>query len=282
LDWQLKQLCFAHKEGSYATQHDRQAMLELIGKELREAGYKKMTPSSLKPKHVEFLVKTWKGNELSPGTIKNRLSAVRWWAAKVGKPAIIPRTNKELGVDERGRVATESKGKALSDVMLKKVSNEYVSASLRLQEAFGLRKEESIKIFPNASKRGVLCITKSKGGRARTLEIRTNKQKAALDNAQRVAGGGALIPPSLNYVEQLNIFKGVTSAAGICNVHGFRHFYAQERYKSIMGSEASINGGAKRSEMSPNDKTLSDAARMLISQELGHGRIDVIAAYLGS
>jgi hypothetical protein len=166
--------------------------------------------------------------------------------------------------------------------MLKKVSNEYVSASLRLQEAFGLRKEESIKIFPNASKRGVLCITKSKGGRARTLEIRTNKQKAALDNAQRVAGGGALIPPSLNYVEQLNIFKGVTSAAGICNVHGFRHFYAQERYKSIMGSEASINGGAKRSEMSPNDKTLSDAARMLISQELGHGRIDVIAAYLGS
>lgn len=277
-------LCRDHKEGGFGTQKDRSNILQLAGRQLREAGFRGMTPESLKPKHVNHLVNRWKEEKLSPGAIKNRMSALRWWAAKVGKPAIIPRTNAELGIEERTRIATESKAKPLSDDLLGKVGNRYVEASLRLQEAFGLRREESIKIQPQMALRGAVLSLKGswcKGGRPRSIEVRTDKQREALAFAQAVAKGGALIPHDKNYIEQLNVFKHVTSQANIDNVHGFRHYYAQQRYEELTGNKAPVEGGLSRSEMSPEQKQVDDSARMHISQELGHGRLDVVSSYLG-
>ena len=44
-----------------------------------------MGANSLKPKHVQALVELWLNQQLSPGTIKNRMSCLRWWAEKVNK-----------------------------------------------------------------------------------------------------------------------------------------------------------------------------------------------------
>ena len=85
LNYALKQLCRRNRDGSYATQADREHILDLIADQLQEMGFRDMDAHSLKPKHVEKLVERWLAENLSPGTIKNRMTTLRWWAEKVGK-----------------------------------------------------------------------------------------------------------------------------------------------------------------------------------------------------
>src|SRR5712691_8542203 len=92
LNYDLKQLCRHNRDGSYATQADREHILDLIADQLHEMGFRHMNAHSLKPKHVEKLVERWLAEQLSPGTIKNRMSALRWWAEKIGKENIVART----------------------------------------------------------------------------------------------------------------------------------------------------------------------------------------------
>jgi len=68
LNYQLKTLCRQCREGSYATQVKRERMLTLMANQLHDLGYRGMTARSLKPKHVEALVKRWFDEELSVGT----------------------------------------------------------------------------------------------------------------------------------------------------------------------------------------------------------------------
>lgn len=76
-------------------------MLTLVGRQLRELGFRQMHASSLKPKHVEALLTRWQAEELSAGTQKNRMSCIRWWAEKVGKAGVIPADNAELAIPDR-------------------------------------------------------------------------------------------------------------------------------------------------------------------------------------
>ena len=113
LNYDLKQLCRHNRDGSYATQADREHILDLIADQLEEMGFRHMSAHSLKPKHVEKLVERWLAEELSPGTIKNRMSALRWWAEKIGKENIIARTNAAYGIPDRVYVTNISKAKEL-------------------------------------------------------------------------------------------------------------------------------------------------------------------------
>jgi hypothetical protein len=61
LNYQLKELCRKNRDGSYATQAQRLALLTLMANQLHELGYRQMEAQSLKPKHVEALVKHWLG-----------------------------------------------------------------------------------------------------------------------------------------------------------------------------------------------------------------------------
>ena len=64
-----------------------------MAEQLHELGYRHMRAQSLKPKHVEALVKHWQGEGLSPGAMKNRLAAMRWWAQKVNRQNVVARSN---------------------------------------------------------------------------------------------------------------------------------------------------------------------------------------------
>ncbi len=79
----------SHQAGSFATQADRGRILDLIANQLHELGYRDMRATSLKPKHVEALTERWKADSLSPGTIKNRMTTLRWWAEKIGKQNVV-------------------------------------------------------------------------------------------------------------------------------------------------------------------------------------------------
>ncbi|MFN7778611.1 MAG: phage integrase N-terminal domain-containing protein, partial [Betaproteobacteria bacterium] len=85
LNYQLKQLCHRNRDGSFATQRDRERVLDLVANQLQEAGYRHLGATSLKPKHVEGLVARWQAEGLAVGTIKNRMAELRWWAEKIGK-----------------------------------------------------------------------------------------------------------------------------------------------------------------------------------------------------
>ena len=284
LNYQLKQLCRQCREGSYGTQSKREWMLSQMANQLHELGYRKMTPRSLKPKHIEALLKNWRGQELSTGTIKNRMATIRWWANKVDKRNVVARSNEHYGIPDRRFVTNESKAKIVTREQLEKVRDEYVRMSLELQQAFGLRREEAMKIRPCIADQGdhlFLQGSWTKGGRERIVPVRTEQQREVLNRAHRLAGRGSLIPANRNYVQQMRVYEGNTRRAGLHHMHGLRHAYAQDRYEELTGWSCPAAGGPVSRELTPEQRERDREARLTISRELGHEREAVVGAYLG-
>jgi len=284
LNYQLKTLCRQCREGSYATQVKRERMLTLIANQLHQLGYRQMTDRSLKPKHIEALVKHWFDQSLSIGTIKNRRAAIRWWAHKVDKQNVVARSNEHYGIPDRRFITNESKAKIVTNAELDKVRDQHVRMSLELQQAFGLRREEAMKFQPCFADRGdhlVLKASWTKGGRERIIPIRTETQRDVLNRARRLAGSGSLIPSHRNYVHQLRVYEGNTRRAGLSHMHGLRHAYAQNRYEELTGWKCPAAGGPETKTLTPEQRELDREARLTISQELGHEREQITAAYLG-
>ena len=246
LNYQLKQLCYRNRDGSYTTQVNRERILTLIANQLDELGYRRMNAQSLKPKHTEALVKRWQNEELSVGAIKNRLAAIRWWAQKVNRQNVVARSNEHYGIPNRQFVSSESKAKSVTQADLDKVRDPRVRMSLALQQAFGLRREEAIKFMPSYADRGdhiLLKETWTKGGKARSIPVRTEEQRKVLDQAHRLAGKGSLIPSAKNYRQQLRVYESDTLRAGLSRMHGLRHAYAQNRYEELTGWKSPAAGG---------------------------------------
>jgi len=284
LNYELKQLCARNRDGSFATQADRERILTLVANQLREMGFVNMQAQSLKPKHVEKLVERWTAEGLSTGTVKNRMTELRWWAEKIGKANVVAKSNDAYGIADRRYVTNVSKARQLTAGDLAQVTDPYSRVSLRLQAAFGLRREESLKIQPAWADRGDRLVLKdswTKGGRAREIPIRHVEQRQVLDEAKRVAGRGSLIPADQSYVQQLRRFEYQCDRAGIHRVHGHRHQYAQERYRELTGWSAPAAGGPRSKELTREQKLIDRDARLTISRELGHEREQVTAIYCG-
>jgi integrase len=245
LTYTLRQLCQRNRDGSYTTQADRMRSLSLAARQLREAGFRQMKASSLKGKHAQALLDRWQEEGLSSGTIKNRLSHLRWWAEKIGKAGILPADNTQLGVAERRYVTNISKAQKLG-TGLEQVTDAHVRMSLQLQAAFGLRREEAIKFQPRYADRGDHIALKgswTKGGRERTVPITTTEQRDALHAAHRLAGTGSLIPANKTYIQQRHVYDGQCKAASLSSMHGLRHQYSQSRYEALTGWKAPSAGG---------------------------------------
>jgi len=284
LNYELKQLCHRNCDGSFATQRDRERVLDQIANQLHVWGYQHMGATSLKSKHVERLVESWKAAGLAVGTIKNRMAELRWWAEKIGRQKVVANDNAHYGIGRRQYVTNVSKARELTAGDLAKITDPYTRMSLQLQAAFGLRRGESIKIRPEWADRGdklVLKDTWTKGGRAREIPIRNEEQRRILDEAKRFAGRGSLIPADQRYVEQLRRFEYQCARTGSHRVHGHRHHYAQARYREITGWAAPAAGGPRSKELTAKQKALDREARLTISRELGHEREQITAIYLG-
>ena len=285
LNYDFKQLCRRNGDGSFATQADREHILDLVADQLHEMGFRHMNAHSLKPKHVEKLVERWLAEHLSPGTIKNRMSALRWWAEKTGKENIIARTNAAYGIPDRVYVTNISKAKELAMDQLANIRTLCIRISLRLQGAFGLRREESIKIVPSWADRGGSLMLKdswTKGGREREISVRTLEERQLLDEAKALAKGKSLVAPGYTtYRDYLQHFRAECARVGIHAFHGHRHYYAQARYKELTGWECPARAGPMSKQLTPKQKALDREARDVISREMGHGREQITAVYLG-
>lgn len=283
LAYELHKLCERNRDGSYNTQSDRRRTLILVSRQLLEMGFRHMRAESLKYKHVNALIQRWQPEQLSSGTIKNRVAHLRWWAEKVGKASEIPKDNAWFGIPERRFVTNEDKSRQLG-AGIDGISDSHVRMSLELQQAFGLRRGESIKFQPRYADQGqciLLMKSWTKGGRARTVPITTPEQRIVLNRAHALAGSGSLIPPDRTYIQQRHLYDGQCKAAGLSHMHGLRHAYAQARYEALTGWKAPAAGGPSVRALSLQQRQEDRSARQIISRELGHERIGITAVYLG-
>ena len=284
LNYQLKILCKHSYDGSFETRVGRERQLSAIANQLHDLGFRQLKATSLKQKHVQTLVDLWLKKNLSPGTIKNRMSCLRWWAEKVNKRVVVAGSNDFYGIPDRQFVSDQSKAKDLAKDQLSRVKDQHVRMSLRLQQAFGLRREEALKIQPRWADRGKYLHLKAiwtKGGRERTVPIRTTEQRALLEQAKQLAGLGSLIPGGRQYIEQLRIYERHTANAGLSKMHGLRHAYAQQRYRDLTGWLSPHAGGPSKGRFSEAQRRRDQQARLTISKELGHVREQITAVYIG-
>ena len=283
LNYQLKQLCQRNHDGSYATRHNRERTLTLIADQLHLLGYRRMSAQSLKPKHIDALVARWQAEQLAIGTIKNRMTALRWWAEKVNKPSVIAHSNDHYGIPDRQLVIGISKARQLGSEALDQVRDPHVRMSLELQRAFGLRREEAIKFQPHYADRGDHLLLKAswtKGGKARMIPVRTPAQRELLTRAHQLAGRGSLIPLDRDYRQQLRVYERHTANAGLTRMHGLRHAYAQERYATLTGRLAPAAGGPAVATLPLAERQRDQQVRQQISRELGHERVQILSVYL--
>ena len=288
LSKELKRLCYNNPQGSYGTQRNRLFILTQAAKDLQKLRFTRMSIHSLKEKHVLALFSKWHNDGLSKGTISNRLSHLRWWSKQVGKSNVLYSKNEEYYKHfkikpEKKTDYLINKSSGLDLKKFEKINDPYTRLSLLLQENFGLRKSESLYFSPSYADKGNFIRLKSswtKGGRARDIPIINNEQRQLIDEIKKFVGGGSLIQSSRRFIQQAKVFEAQTSRAGISNVHGLRHAYAQRRYLQITGWPSPKNGGPSQKTLNDNQKIQDKIARQTISNELGHNRLDIVSVYI--
>nr|EEE1923733.1 integrase [Salmonella enterica subsp. diarizonae] len=291
LNYELKNLCKRNHDGAFVTQKNRHNGLQLMADQLQAVGFhtRIMSVHDLKGRHVNRLVSLWKQQALSDATIKNRLAMLRWWAEKIGNPGAV-KTSEEYGIGRRHLVTNESKAETLAGKDLSTISP-WVALSLRLQEAFGLGREESMKFRVSWALKGQspdsisaisLKPSWTKGGRPRSIPVLTQEQRQLLAEVRQLTGSGSLIPPDRSYREHLRVFERETASVGTGHTHGLRHAYAQRRYEELSGRKPPVLGGRSRRTMRREERRRDDKIRQQISEELGHSRISVTSIYLGN
>ena len=156
-----------------------------------------------------------------------------------------------------------------------------------LARELGLRAEEASlinprKVLSEAIKTGSARIVNgTKGGRQRLIEITSERQLTALRFASAVQGKDrSLVPSDKNYVQWLNSglrkIRETLAAHGLVGLHELRASYACQRYFNLTGCNAPCLGAKII------DRAADRAARLVISSELGHRRIDVTSEYIGA
>lgn len=283
LTMELVKLCRRNRNGSLGTQNNRQRGLTAMAYQLNQMGYQLKSARSLKPKHIDALVELWQDEDCTSATIRNRLSWLRWWGEKVNKASIIARENRAYNAADRDKNEV-NRAQALDQSKLATIECPHVRASLLLQAAFGLRREEAIKFQPSYAIRQNRIRLKSswtKGGRYREIPITSNGQRHVLNLVQKIAQNSSLIPTDKTYKQHLRSYEYVTLKAGLRNTHGLRHMYAQWRYRMLTGFACPHVGGKHWQEMTPEERAKDRAARQRVSQELGHNRLSITDVYLG-
>lgn len=238
--------------------------------------------------------------DLAISTAQNRLSSVnRTMAALRGDQYVkLPSPSKALGVQRTGIRQSVPQGQERDQV--KEIVNalcrnhqQRAAAIVLLARATGMRLREAIladlpRLSREANELGRINIQDgTKGGRAGASAPRwiavDDHVRGALGFAEHLSPAGSrnLIAPHESYLNVLQeIIRPARDILHTRNLKGFhelRAAYACERYEQITQHRAPINDG----QCCQVDRNLDREARRRISHELGHGRIDVVAAYIG-
>ncbi|WP_405124476.1 integrase domain-containing protein [Pseudomonas alloputida] len=238
--------------------------------------------------------------ELAVCSAQNRLSSVnRTMAALRGDQYVkLSSPSKALGMQRTGARQTAPQGQNREQVKqifdaLCRANLQRAAAVVLLARATGMRLREAIladlpRLSREAKELGRINIQDgTKGGRAGASAPRwvavDEYVRGALGFARQVSPAGSrnLIALDESYASVLQ--QVIRPARDVLHTHDLKGFhelraaYACERYEQITHHRAPINGG----RCYEKDRYLDGDARTQISYELGHSRIDVVAAYIG-
>lgn len=238
--------------------------------------------------------------ELAIATAQNRLSSVnRTMAALRGDEYVrVASPSKALGMQRTTVRTTAPLGQDRDQVML--IANALreqqlprAAAIVYLARATGMRLREAIlanlpRLKREAVQYGRINIQDgTKGGRSgalapRWLWVNGNIRKALrYGELTSPTGSRNLLAPNESYLDfQQRIVRPARDILHTLNLKGFhelRAAYACERYEQITHYLAPV----KRGDCNQLGRNLDQEARVQISYELGHGRIDVVSAYIG-
>ena len=138
--------------------------------------------------------------------------------------------------------------------------------SFRLQQTFGLRREECIKFQPAYADQGDHLLLKgswTKGGRQRIIPILTSVQRDILDQIHLFVDKGSLIPANKSYIQQRNTYDGQCQKAGLNKMHSLRHAYVQTRYEALTGWQSPKAGRVSSKELIPEQKIKDQWSRQV-------------------
>lgn len=278
---------------SAATADKRSDVLFKGFQDLRDAGYKLENVTSFRGKHMEVLAKQWEAKGLSPSTIQNNISTFRTFAGWIGKTGMVEGADRYVsaGHASRSGICKEDKswqGKGVDiEAKIAEVTalDARVGIQLELCDGFGLRPREAMQLLPHLADKGNYLAVNlgSKGGRDRTVTIRTPEQRALLERAKEIAGipGKSTSDPALKLAQVKNHFYYVCRQAGLtkkelgATAHGLRHGFAHSRYKEETGRDSPLRGGGNV------PRGLDRSARLAVAEDLGHSRESITPAYLG-
>ena len=283
----LRRLAERNRDGSFKTQYDRKHMLMLMGEQLVALGYKQLQPGEIKGRHVQKLLQRWQEEGISAGTQSNRLAVLRWWCEKVGRSSVMAKSNAVYGIGQRERVSEESKGKRLEEGMLAQVGDAHVRMSLRMIEAFGLRRKESLLVRVHEADKGeylALQASWTKGGLARQIPITMLPEQRDVVEAVKAFvpyRTSSLIPENMTYIRQRHKFDFWVQKIGLGGAHGLRHSWAQRRYLQLTQFLCPHAGGPLWEDMTDEQRARDTEARSILSREMGHFRAEITQTYIG-
>lgn len=116
---------------------------------------------------------------------------LRWWTETIAKSNMVARSNDHCCIPERWCVTNESRAGVMGAGNLEKMADPNPYLSLRFKAAFGLQREESLKICPAIADCGkvlALQVSWTVGGRVREKMIRFEEWRAVLANAKTLVG----------------------------------------------------------------------------------------------
>ena len=237
---------------------------------------------------------------LAISAAQNRLSSVnRTMAALRGDQYVkVPSPSKAVGMQRTGVRQSVVQGQDREHIqrIVEALCSRHhlrAAAMVQLARATGMRLREAILAdLPRLSREAenlakINIQDGTKGGRAGALAHRwitvDDHIRGALEFARLVSPAGSrnLIAPNESYAtilqEIVRPARDTIHAHNLKGFHELRAAYACERYEQITQHRAPINGG----ECYQLNLRLDREARKQVSYELGHGRIDVVAAYIG-
>jgi len=297
------------KTVSHKTRQERARFLRRFFADLRRrAGFRKPPdPRNLGQKHIHAMVQVWQREKLAPATIQTYLSFLRGLGSWMGKHGFVRKPEQYgLSLDEyqRHEYAQHDKSWAGKGIDVQAVLAEVaafdprVAASMRLMDALGLRRKESVMHRPFAhvhpfdqtglpedQKRADEYVwVKGKGGRVRWIALETDAQRAAVAHARSVVEGrdGHMGNPAHSLKRNLRRLDyalekfGFTKAERGVTAHGLRHGNLQALYQDVTGAAPPVRGGGL---VAPE---LDRAARLAVSERAGHARVRAAGAYLGA
>jgi site-specific recombinase XerC len=269
---QLISIYSRNREDSHATQRKRSWCLGAAARALTEKfGLQKL--ENLKHKHVQFLVELWKETDTRRRSIEEKLTYLRWMLHKIGKQNLLPKTNRELGIEPGPRHTRACKivtDERLAEI-LAAIPDPRIQSAVLLARHVELRFKEAMLFRPGRDCDGERVWIKrgSKGGRPRYLYVHNANQKEFLEGARRLASkDGALIPKECSTYEtwRQHVYP-ILRAAGVGRhtdtpFHNLRRTYVVERMDDLINNQG----------LNP------DRAATLVAREVGQpdGGLEVV------